>query len=151
MNLKLIRDDTRGFALVEYTITLPLFLLLMFGLVQAGILLWTWVGLQHGVEMAARCASVNYNASQAGLNASCFTVNGAPVPSAVTHTDVEAYAQQNSFGINLPSSNFHATLNTTCGTNAGNQVTASYTFNLIHYVFSAFSVPLSAKSCYPIS
>jgi Flp pilus assembly protein TadG len=148
MKLKQIRDDTRGGTIVEYTLTMPLFILLMFGVVQAGILLWTWVGMQHGVEMAARCASVNYNANQAGLNTGCFSPTA---PNAVTANTVEVYAANNSFGINLPSSKFQATLNTTCGTNPGILVTASYTFNLIHYVFSAFSVPLTAQSCYPTS
>ena len=63
MKLKQMRDDTRGNALVEFTVTFPFFLALMFGLVQAGLLLYTQNGLQHGVEMAARCASVNYAAN----------------------------------------------------------------------------------------
>ena len=66
MILKQIRDDTRGAALVEFTVTIPFFLLLTFGLIQAGLLLWTQAGLQHGVEEAARCASVNYSANQLG-------------------------------------------------------------------------------------
>ena len=64
MKPKQIWDDTEGSALVEFTVTLPLFLLLTFGLLQAGLLLYTQAGLQHGVETAARCASVNYSANQ---------------------------------------------------------------------------------------
>ena len=74
MILKQLRDDTRGAALVEFTVTVPFFLLLTFGLVQAGLLLWTQAGLQHGVEVATRCASVNYSANQLGAKpqvASC--------------------------------------------------------------------------------
>jgi Flp pilus assembly protein TadG len=146
MKLKLIRDDTRGSTLVEFTLTVPIFLSLMFGLVQAGLLLWTQVGLQHGVEMAARCASVNYAANNAGLTTSCFSPTA---PNAVTTSTVQSYAAKNSYGLNLPASYFHATLNTTCSTggNSGNLVTASYPFNLIHYIFS---VTLNARSCYPI-
>jgi Flp pilus assembly protein TadG len=162
MKLKLIRDDTRGATLVEFSVTLPFFLLLTFGLVQAGLLLWTQLGLQHGVEMAARCASVNYSANQIGLNESCFTaffkdadVN--PVkPSEVIAdpTYIEKYAAQNSYGLNLPHDTFTATMsnsvnNPMCGTNNfGYLVTATYTFNLINYIFS---VPLTATSCFPIS
>ena len=50
MILKQLRDDTRGAVLVEFTVTVPFFLLLTFGLIQAGLLLWTQSGLQHGVE-----------------------------------------------------------------------------------------------------
>ena len=63
MILKRLRDDTWGGTLVEFTVTLPFFLSLMFGLIQAGLLLWTQAGLQHGVEVATRCASVDYSAS----------------------------------------------------------------------------------------
>src|SRR5262245_8152521 len=78
MIARLIRDDTGGGALVEFTVTFPFFLLLMFGLVQAGLLLWTQAGLQHGVEVASRCASVNYSALRLGAPVSgvtsCFGV-----------------------------------------------------------------------------
>ena len=110
MKLKQIWDDTRGSALVEFTVTLPLFLLLTFGLLQAGLLLYTQAGLQHGVEVAARCASVNYSANQLGLSQSCFTVGGSQAPSRDT-TTIKTYAAQNSWGLNpsLSTSNFTVT------------------------------------------
>jgi Flp pilus assembly protein TadG len=84
MKLKQICDDTSGSSFVEFTVTLPFFFLLMFGLLQAGLLLFTVSGLQHGVEAAARCASVNYSANQLGLSQSCFTGSGGvPTPSTV--------------------------------------------------------------------
>ena len=50
MKPKQIWDDTRGATLLEFTVTLPFFLLLTFGLIQAAMLLYTQSGLQHGVE-----------------------------------------------------------------------------------------------------
>jgi hypothetical protein len=163
MKLKLIRDDTRGAALVEFTFTFPFFLLLMFGLVQAGLLLYTQAGLQHGVEMAARCASVNYSANQLGLNTSCLTdpVSGAPTPSTVVGntTYIQQYAAQNSWGI-VPSSGFRVNpppqaiaggtgqCGTTSGSPAGYVVSVSHLYNLINYIFS---VTLTAQSCFPIN
>src|SRR5262245_23423509 len=116
MIVRLIRDDTWGGALVEFTVTVPFFLALMFGLVQAGLLLWTKAGLQHGVEVATRCASVNYSANQLGppvsTTPSCFvslsdpttrvapsTVCGAPpgCDSTTATPYVKIYALQNSF------------------------------------------------------
>ena len=164
MKLKQIRDDTRGATLVEFTFTFPFFLLLMFGLVQAGLLLYTQNGLQHGVEVAARCASVNYSANQLGLNTSCLTdpTSGVPTPSTVVGntTYIQQYAAQNSWGIVPPYSNFNvycpknsgttgcATSNNTCGTNPGYTVTVQHSYNLIHYL-SIFSITLTATSCFP--
>jgi Flp pilus assembly protein TadG len=148
MNLKQLWDDTRGSALVEFTVTLPLFLLLTFGLLQAGLLLYTQVGLQHGVEVAARCASVNYSANQIlpSGSQSCFGV----ATSAVTNTTIQNYAAQNSWGINPASATFTVTTGTggTCGANLGYMVTASYPYNVMKYLFHP---TLSAKSCFPIN
>jgi Flp pilus assembly protein TadG len=168
MKPRQIWDDTEGSALVEFTVTLPLFLLLMFGLLQAGLLLYTQAGLQHGVEVAARCASVNYSAKLLGLNQSCFTVGGAPTPSTVvadtTCGYIKTYAAQNSWGVNpsLSTSNFTVTntnnfvnnsgttipCTTTCGANPGYQITASYQYNIINYLFHP---RLRADSCFPIN
>ena len=148
MIVKLMRDDRCGATLVEFTVTFPLFLLLMFGLVQAGLLLYTHVGLQHGVEMAARCASVNYAANQVGLDQSCFAV----APNAVTNTTIQQYAAQKSWGIVPASSEFTVTPPTSgglCGTNKGYVVTVTHTYNLMN--FYIFAAPLTATSCFPVS
>ena len=121
----------------------------MFGILQAGLLLFTQVGLQHGVEVAARCASVNYSANQIlpANSQSCFSV----ATSAVTNTIIKNYAAQNSWGINSSSATFTVTPPSSggsCGTNPGYQVTASYPYNLMKYLFH---LTLSAKSCFPIN
>jgi Flp pilus assembly protein TadG len=142
MRLKHLWDDTRGSSLVEFTITVPLFLLLMFGLLQAGLLLFTQVGLQHGVEAAARCASVNYSAKLLTLSDSCFGV----APSTVTDATIKTYAQANSWGVNPASATF--TVNHTCGTAPGYQVSASYPYDVLNYIFN---LTLTAESCFPIN
>lgn len=149
MKIKQIRDDTQGATIVEFTVTLPLFLLVTFGLIQAGLLLWTQSGLQHGVEYAARCASVNYSAGQMGLNTSCFGV----APSAVTNNIIKQYALDHSFGLVPAISQFTVTPPPSigagvCPTNYGYQITASAPYNLIHYIFS---VTLTAASKFSIN
>ena len=110
MILKLLRDDTRGAALVEFTVTLPFFLLLTFGLIQAGLLLWTQAGLQHGVEVATRCASVNYSANQIGLNTSCFACPVAMCTERPSPNDIiKQYAIDHSFGLVPSFNNFTVT------------------------------------------
>jgi hypothetical protein len=160
MIVKLIRDDTWGATLVEFTVTFPFFLLLMFGLLQAGLLLYAQVGLQHGVEMAARCASVNYAAYKLNppLDTSCFTdpVSLVPTPSTViadtTNAYIKQYAAKNSWGLGPPASSFTVdppppSGGGTCGANVGYVVTAQQQYNLMNYIFS---VPLTAESCFPI-
>jgi Flp pilus assembly protein TadG len=157
MKPRQVWDDMEGSALVEFTVTLPLFLLLTFGLLQAGLLLYTKAGLQHGVEVAARCASVNYSASQLGLSQSCFIVSGSAIaPNSVTTTNIKQYAQQNSWGVNPATANlsyFSVTggspTTNTCGTTPGYMVTASYPYNIMNFLF--IGLTLSAQSCFPIN
>ena len=156
MKLKRIRDDTRGAALLEFTVTMPFFLLLIFGLVQAGLLLYTLLGLQHGVEVAARCASVNYSANQLSLSQSCFTGSGGtPTPSTViadnTYTYIKQYAINNSWGIVPSASDYNVTMSkgAECGSNWGYLVSVTHSYNLINYIFKPPS--LTAVSCFPIN
>jgi Flp pilus assembly protein TadG len=157
MKLKRLYNDTRGAVLVEFTVTVGFFLVLTFGLMAAGLVLWTYAGLQHGVEVATRCASVNYSAYQLNLPQSCFDVAGAPVaPSTViadtTNTYIKKYAAQNSYGLVPSYTSFNVTLTQpspgSCSTNVGYQVTATYTFNAISYIFSP---TLRAESTFPIN
>jgi TadE-like protein len=168
MILKLLRDDTRGGSLVEFTVTVPFFLLLMFGLIQVGLLLYTKAGLQHGVEQATRCASVNYSAYRLGppvsTTASCFgvaptTVCGStttpppPCDSDTATPYIKDYALQNSFGswgvLVPPISQFNVTSPTgSCPANMAYVVTASAPYNLIGYIFS---VRLTATSTFSIT
>jgi hypothetical protein len=143
MNLKQFLDYTRGSTIVETTLTLPLFLLLTFGLLQAGLMLWAKVGLQHGVDMAARCAFLNDAAKYRNTQSSpCFP--GTP-PIDVTNDMIVSYAANNSW-FNPPTSAFSVTQGS-CGASAGNQIIASFTFNLMNnYIFSP---TLGAQSCYP--
>lgn len=122
--LRIIRDR-RGASAVEFALTAPIFFAILFGMIDGGLLVWTQVGLQHGAEAAARCASVN------------LTVCGTPA-------NIQQYAAQNAFGLSLSPSAF------TVSTSAcGNQVTANYAFGFMPTPFSPASLTLSAQSCFP--
>ena len=120
---KFIGDES-GTTALEFALTAPAFLLFIFGIIEIGLLLWTQVGIQHGAEMAARCASIN--------STLC------PNPNAVT-----TYAVQQSFGLTLPSSTF--TLTTPA---CGNQVNASYTFQF-PAIIGLSPLNLTAQACFP--
>jgi len=115
------------------------------------LLLWTQAGLQHGVEVATRCASVNYSANQFGLSTSCLIVDGAAVApstvcgappgcdSATATPYIKKYALQNSLGL-VPSLSSFTVSQTlppggSCPTTVGYVVTASAPHNLIKLHF----------------
>jgi len=117
--------DTRGTAAIEFAMTMPVFFMIIFGIIEGGILLWAQVGLQHGVEMAARCASVN--------TAVCGSAS-----------TTQTFAAQQTNGFNPPASTF--TVSTpACGT----LVAASYKYTFVSFYFGKPSVTLTARSCFP--
>jgi Flp pilus assembly protein TadG len=116
--------DVRGASAVEFALTVPVFLTIVFGLMQCALLLWTKVALQHGAELAARCATVN--------TVLCGTTS-----------DIQQYAAQHAYGLNPPASTF--TVSTPA---CGNQVSANYTFQLMSY-FGTPSLTLNQVSCFP--
>jgi Flp pilus assembly protein TadG len=120
---KLVHDES-GTTALEFALTAPVFFLFIIGVIEAGLLFWTQIGIQHGAEMAARCASIN--------STLC------PGPNAIA-----SYATQQSFGLTLPSSTF------TYSTPAcGNQVNANYTFQFPG-IFGLPPLNLTAQACFP--
>ncbi len=123
--VKLLRDPC-GASAVEFALTAPVFFLFVFGIIEVGLLFWTQIGLQHGAEMAARCASINTSLCQNG-NASAIT----------------GYATQQALGLSLPASAF------TYSTPAcGNQVNGSYSFQFPGMI-PLDPLTLTAQACYP--
>jgi Flp pilus assembly protein TadG len=126
VRLARIWQDQQGASAVEFAIIAPVFFLLIFGIIAVGLMFWTQIGLQHGAEMAARCASIN----------TTLCPNGNP--SAITK-----YAMQQALGLSLPSSTF------TYSTPAcGNQVSASYTFQFPD-ILNLGPLTLTAQACFP--
>ena len=124
---KIWRDE-RGATALEFAILAPVFFLLIFGIIAFGMLFWTQVGLQHGAEMAARCASINTTLCPNGNQ------------SAVTN-----YAMQQALGLSLPASTFtYSTPPPPCG----NQVSAIYTF-VFPDILNLSPLTLTALACFP--
>ncbi len=126
MKLTTIWRDNRGASALEFALTAPVFFLFIFGIIEFGLLLWTQIGLQHGAEMAARCATVD--------STLCPNSN----PGAIT-----SYAAQQAFGLALPSQTF------TYSTPAcGNQVSASHAFQF-PAILNLSPLTLTAQACFP--
>ena len=118
--------DRRGASALEFGLIAPLFFAFVFGIVELGLLLWTQAGLQHGVEIAARCATVN--------SSLCPTNK----PNVIT-----TYASQQAFGLSLPASTF-----TYASPACGNQVSASYQFQFPQ-ILNLAPLTLTAVACFP--
>ncbi|MGL3211348.1 Flp pilus assembly protein TadG [Bradyrhizobium sp. USDA 4524] len=124
MKLTPLWRDNRGASALEFALTAPVFFLFIFGIIEFGLLFWTQLGLQHGTEMAARCATVNSTLCPSG--------------SAITN-----YAAQQAFGLTLPAQTF------TYSTSAcGNVVSASYAFQFAQFL-NLSPVTLTARACFP--
>jgi Flp pilus assembly protein TadG len=124
MRLTPICSDERGATAVEFGLTAPVFFLLLFAIIEGSLLLWTQLGLQHGTEMAARCAGVNK--TMCGNNSA-----------------IANFAAQQAYGLNPPTSTFTVSTEA-CGVN----VTANYTFNFITGYFGP-TLDLTAQACFP--
>ncbi|MGQ0684365.1 TadE/TadG family type IV pilus assembly protein [Bradyrhizobium sp.] len=111
---------------LEFALIAPVFFLFIFGIIELGLLYWTQLGLQHGAEMAARCATVNRTLCPSG-NATAIT----------------QYALQQAYGLSLPSTTFVYSTPA-----CGNQVSASYTFQFPE-IFNLSPLILRAQACYP--
>lgn len=121
-----LRDNASGGAAVEFAFTAPVFLLCLLATFQLGMWLWTQVGLQHGAEMAARCATVN--------PAICSS------PAAI-----QQFAVNQAFGLNVPASTFSFSQSS-----CGNLVSASYAFPNFASYLNLPSFSIRASSCFPV-
>ncbi|MGH6793681.1 MAG: TadE/TadG family type IV pilus assembly protein [Methylocella sp.] len=118
-------DDQRGVTAVEFALTLPLFLLLLFGVWQISFGLWAQVALQHGAEAAARCMSVTPPTN-------CGTIAGA-----------QNFAAKNSYGLNPSPSIFTVSYPTGC-----NQISADYAVSPAAASFGIPAFTVHAQACY---
>ena len=117
--------DRRGASAVEFAITAPVFLALVIGVVEGGLLLWTQFGLQYGSEAAARCASIN--------TATCNT-----------SAQTASYAANQALGLSVPSTAFTVSTHS-----CGNQISASYPYTFYTLLAGAPTVTLKARACFP--
>jgi len=123
-----VRLGRDGSAMVEFALVLPVFLLIVIGLVYFSLLVWIHGSLQYAVEDAARCARVRTDIC---------------VDAARTAT----YARERYFGMGRPS---FAYSRETCG----HQVTATVVAPAAEYMplrlLGVGSSTLRAAACFPV-
>jgi Flp pilus assembly protein TadG len=136
-----------GATAVEFALVLPMFLLLVFGAIEFGRLLWTEQALQQTAIAGARCMAI---AQGAKPNGSC--TSGGAYSSANTISYVQNIA--GGWGLAVPSSGITSSTSANCGGSSGgfSQITLSYVFNsvvpsIVH--LSSGGVSLNVSACYP--
>ena len=140
--LRALAGQDAGVSIAEFAVALGVFLMLLFGIFEAGRLLWIANALHYSTQQAARCASVNPGAcgdgnaaTLAAVQAYAATLAGAGVPGSA-------------FCLNASCTAPFPEPGTTCDTSKFNFVAASYEVPLsIPYL--TLSPTLSAKSCFP--
>jgi Flp pilus assembly protein TadG len=115
--------DRFGGVAEEFALTLPPLLMLLFGIMELGRVLWTQNALNYSVAEAARCASID-----------TITCNST--------TAIESFAAARS-GAGFGSGVFSVSTQS-----CGNQVTASYP-TAFDIPFATYSFTLTASACYP--
>lgn len=120
---RFLANETGG-AGVEFAIVLPLVLILFFGTMASGVLMYSAVRLQDATETSARCLSAQ--------RADCSV------------DDINPFAQSRYTGPALDDLAFAAEWNVDCGY----RVTGNGTFNFFAG-FGELSVPFSTSACYP--
>ena len=122
-----LRDED-GAAAVEFALTSPLYFLLLFGLFQVSIWLWSDFSLQRAVDVASRCAAVTPT--------TCGTTS-----------QIQAYAASNAIGLPVSSSTFTA-IHNSCGAGSA-QVSAKYTVPSLTSALGLPSITVNVSACYP--
>lgn len=122
--------DGGGVTAVEFALLLPFFVILLFGIIAFGQVLFFQAALQHAVTEAARCATIS---PIAGATPDCSSA-----------AKIETYAATQAYGVTVAPGRFAAS------TPAGfNCVVASLPYALAIPLVPAVSFTLAAKSCYP--
>jgi Flp pilus assembly protein TadG len=130
-----------GVNAIEFAMLLPIFIMLLVGIVEFGQLLFLQAALQHAVTFAARCAT---QFGQVPQDSNIFGATASP-PDCTTQPNVQQMASNQSFGLYVPPSNFTAVLNT----NGYNCVYANYPQTFVIPLITTFNITLTANSCYP--
>ena len=82
-----LKADRRGAMLAEFVLVVPLWLMLIFGMIQMFVVLWGYAGLQNGVAEGARLATLYPRKSNAEITsriyAKSFGINAADISTPV--------------------------------------------------------------------
>lgn len=144
--LRRISAAEDGATAVEFALVAPMFLMLTFGAIEFGRVLWTEQALQETAIAGARCMAI---AQGTKPNGNC--VSSGTYSSTATKTYIQNIAS--GWGLSLPSSGIVPNNSASCGGTAGfSQVTLTSTFTSVVpklVKLSTSGLTLTASACYP--
>jgi Flp pilus assembly protein TadG len=131
--------DRSGASAVEFALVIGPFLLVLFGVIEFGRMLWTLNALQETAIAGARCMGVR--------NTSCASSGAYSSSSSTTYIKGVAAG----WGVTLANANVTLNNSTSCaGVSGFSQVTLTYTFQtVIPYITSLVGDPMSVNACFP--
>ncbi len=115
-----------GVIAIEYALLLPVVLVIVLGIIDAGRAIWTQATLDSAAEAAARCGAID--AIKCGTTA-----------------DIKAYAVDRAGGMVL-----QPTVFTVTSAACGNKVTASLALGLTLPWNGSSSITLKSMACFPV-
>lgn len=136
-----------GSTAVEFALVVPMFLMLVFGTIEFGRILWTEQALQETAAAGARCMAIAQGAKEASACASAGSYS-----STTTTSYIQTVA--GGWGLSLPSTGITLDNAAACGSGGTgfSQVTLTSSFtsvvpNLLQLATGGAS--LTATACYP--
>lgn len=137
------RLGTRGTTALEFAITAPVLLLLLFGGLEYGRMVWTKQALQLAGDQTARCVAI--------LGTACSTPSAYAVSTAATFGAAGLLAS----GVAVDNKPPGTTLATACNPPSGNtavRVKLTLTFSSpVTSLIPGLGKTLTTTSCYPVT
>jgi Flp pilus assembly protein TadG len=134
-----------GTTVIEFALVAPLFLILIFGTIEFGRLIWTKEALQEAAVAGARCVAIAQGAVPGGP---CTSGGSYSSAQAISYVQTEA----GKWGISVPSAAVTPTASTSCaGTGGFSEVSISTTYTSLVPKFTQLpgTITLNASACYP--
>jgi Flp pilus assembly protein TadG len=139
-----LRRDIGATTAIEFAVTASALLLFVIGILQGGVMYWTWQALQGAAIEAARCAAINAQSCTTAAATQTFAVNSASLRGiAVTTSQINVNEVTATTGGSIAGCG-----NVPSGTG---YVSVTYTYPVTTIPLFNISPTITAGSCFPLA
>ncbi len=142
--LRRLRTVRNGTVALEFAMLAIPFMMLSFGIIEFGRLVWTTEALQATAAIGARCMGV--------VASSCAVTGSSPPTVSSDNTKAYILSVAGDWNVTLPLGALAVTTTGTCGGVTGfSQVTITYSFQTVvpNLLTSLSTLPLTVQACFP--